>query len=107
MSEGRSDGAELGEVIGGLLRDRTMRRGLALGRLARAWESVVGAALAGETSPVALDDRGLVVAASSGAWAAQVRFLSREVAKRASEVLGGQEIASVRVVVERGRGTPR
>lgn len=107
MSERKPEGAELGEVIRGLLREGPMRRGLALGRLTRAWESVVGPALARETAPVALDDRGLVVAASSGAWAAQLKFLAGEIAKRANDVLGGGEIDSVRVVVERGRSTRR
>jgi predicted nucleic acid-binding Zn ribbon protein len=72
---------------------------LSLGRLSKAWASVVGDALASETRPVALDEAGLVIAATNSGWAAQVRFLSEEVRKRASEALGGEAISDVRVVV--------
>lgn len=94
---------EVGEVVRGLLSDAPMRRGVALGRLVRAWEKVVGPHLARETRPIGLDDGGLVVAASNGAWAAQVRFLEEEIRRRANEALDADEVRSVRVVVGRGR----
>jgi hypothetical protein len=77
------------------------RRGLALGRLARSWEEVVGASLARETEPISLDQGGLLVSVSSGAWGAQVRFLAPEIRRRANEVLGSQEVRVVRVTVGR------
>lgn len=76
-----------------------MRRGMALGRLVRAWEDVVGPRLARETRPLALDEGGLVVAASSAAWGSQVRFLAQEVRRGANRALGSEEVRSVRVVV--------
>lgn len=103
MPEDRPDGAGLGEVLRQLLGDRGMRRGVALGRLTREWERVVGPKLAAETAPVGLDDGGLVVAATSSAWAAQLQFLSREVGRRANEVLGRDEVRGVRVVVQKRR----
>ena len=98
--------------MGGVLREAMgsdrFRRGLALGRLARSWEEVVGSRLARETEPLALEDGGLVVSVSSGAWGAQVRFLAHEISRRANEVLGAQEVRTVRVTVgrkeRRGRG---
>jgi hypothetical protein len=84
------------------------RRGLALGRLARSWEEVVGARLAQETAPFSLEEGSLIVSVSTGAWGAQVRFLAHEIRQRANEVLGKQEVRIVRVSVgpreRRGRG---
>lgn len=92
-----------GEGIGAIIREALdqppMRRGLALGRLVRAWDRVVGPDLAVETAPWALDGGGLVVAASTGAWGVQVRFLAEEIRRRANETLGANSVRSVRVVV--------
>ena len=98
--------------VGGVLREamgsERFRRGLALGRLARSWSEVVGDRLARETEPLSLEEGGLVVGASTGAWGAQVRFLAHEIGRRANEVLGAQDVRAVRVTVRgkerRGRG---
>jgi predicted nucleic acid-binding Zn ribbon protein len=89
----------IGSVVRDLLGDRRMRRGMALGRLARSWPQVVGEELGRHTAPRALEGGGLVVAAASAAWGSQVRFLAREVRRRANEVLGVEEVRSVRVTV--------
>jgi predicted nucleic acid-binding Zn ribbon protein len=90
---------EVGEVVRGLLAESPMRRGVALGRLVRAWDRVVGPQLSREARPVGLEQGALLVAASDGAWAAQIRFLTEEIRRRANEELGAEEIRSVRVVV--------
>jgi hypothetical protein len=91
------------EGIGGIVRrilgDRRMRKGVALGRLARAWPQVVGAQLARQTVPQALDEGGLLVSASSAAWGSQVRFLAAEIAAKANMALGADEVRTVRVMV--------
>jgi predicted nucleic acid-binding Zn ribbon protein len=89
----------IGSVIRGLLGAPRLRRGMALGRLAKAWGDVMGDPLASETEPIALDEAGLVVGASSPAWGAQVRFLAEDIRRRASEALDGQVVGPVRVVV--------
>jgi predicted nucleic acid-binding Zn ribbon protein len=76
-----------------------MRSGMALGRLARSWGHVVGEQLAGRTAPVSLERGGLVVSAASSSWAAQVTFLSRDILRRANDILGSEEVHSVRVLV--------
>jgi predicted nucleic acid-binding Zn ribbon protein len=76
-----------------------MRKGVALGRLARAWPQVVGEQLARQTFPLALDEGGLLVAASSAAWGSQVRFLAAEIAAKANGTLGIDEVRTVRVTV--------
>lgn len=82
---------------------------MAAGELARRWKEVVGAALAGETAPDALDAGGmLTVKASSAAWATQLRFLSGAIAANANEVLGRPAVTQVRVTVDprAGHATP-
>jgi predicted nucleic acid-binding Zn ribbon protein len=89
----------VGAVIREALGQAGLAEGAALGRLVRRWEEVVGADLARETMPVALRQGALVVAASSAAWAAQVRFLALEVGRQADRLLGGSKVRSVRVTV--------
>jgi hypothetical protein len=89
----------IGEVVDGLLRERAFARGLPVGRLTASWEEVVGPRLAAESAPVSLDRGVLVVAASTGPWGAQVRFLAEEVRRRANAALGAEEVRSVQVVV--------
>jgi predicted nucleic acid-binding Zn ribbon protein len=99
----RHGAAEPPEGIGGILQhilgERRMRKGVALGRLARAWPQVVGEELARQTTPRALDEGGLLVAASSAAWGSQVRFLAREIRRRANVTLGSEVVRKVRVTV--------
>jgi predicted nucleic acid-binding Zn ribbon protein len=96
----------IGGIVRHLLGERRMRKGVALGRLARAWPQVVGEELARQTTPRALDEGGLLVAASSAAWGSQVRFLAREIRRRANEALGSDEVRKVRVTVGGGSWKP-
>ena len=98
---GRSREPErVGRVVRGILGEAELRHGLALGRLLRRWEEVVGSTLDAQTAPTALDRRGLVVAAASSAWATQVTFLASDIQRRANAILGREEVASVRSVVD-------
>lgn len=103
MSKRGDEPSGIGSVIRGLLGAPRLRRGVALGRLARAWGTVVGEALAAETEPLSLDEGGLVIGATSPAWGAQVRFLAEDIRIRASEALDGQTVGPVRVVVRTHR----
>lgn len=94
---------EVGEVVRALLSERRMHRGVVLGRLVRRWDDVVGGKLAAETVPAGFEGGELLVATSSSAWAAQVRFLAEEVRRRANEVLGTDEVRGVRVIVRGSR----
>jgi predicted nucleic acid-binding Zn ribbon protein len=94
----------IGEILDGLLRERLFSRGMPIGRLAAEWGSVVGQRLAAETAPVTLEQGVLVVAASTGPWGAQARFLAEQIRKRANEALSGDEVRRVQVVV---RAEPR
>jgi predicted nucleic acid-binding Zn ribbon protein len=92
----------LGSVLGGLAEQRVLATGLVLGRLAARWDGIVGPRLASETTPVRLDRGVLVIAASTQPWAAQVRFLEREIAVRAST--RAAPIREIRVVVRGSKG---
>lgn len=120
---GRSDEPQaLGAVIDVLGAERRLAAGLVLGTLGRRWQAVVGERLAEESAPAALDGGVLLVKASSAPWAAQIKFLAKEIAEGANRVLqGGGEpgtggegsgeglreapIREVRVAVEPGRPT--
>jgi hypothetical protein len=89
----------IGEVVDGLLREKTFARGMPIGQLASGWADVVGPRLAAESAPVSLEGGVLVVAATTGPWGAQVRFLADRIRLRAEEALGAGSVATVRVVV--------
>jgi predicted nucleic acid-binding Zn ribbon protein len=88
---GGADRRDLGE--------RAFARGRAIGILAAGWTQVVGPRLAAASAPVSLDGGILVIAASSGPWGAQVRFLAREILENANAALGAEEVRRVQVVV--------
>ena len=94
----------IGEVVDGLLREQVFARGMPIGRLAAEWSSVVGPRVGAESAPVSLDGGILVVAATTGPWGAQVRFLAEQIRERANETLGAGSVETVRVVV---RSDPR
>ncbi len=97
---GRSpDATELGTVLDRLLGQRPLRGGMALGVLARRWEEVVGARLAEECSPAALEGGVLLVMTSSQAWGAQIKFLSEAARAAAARVVGEGVVKDVRVTV--------
>jgi hypothetical protein len=73
---------------------------MSLGRLGQRWVDVVGERLALECTPLRFEGSVLLVRASSAAWASQVRFLAKEVARRANEVLGSEAVQTVKVVIE-------
>ena len=59
----------IGDVVEGLLKERTFARGMPIGQLASDWAAVVGPRLAAESAPVSLERGVLVVAATTGPWA--------------------------------------
>jgi hypothetical protein len=89
----------IGEVVDGLLLERTFARGVPVGRLVADWEAVVGPRLASESAPVSLEGGVLVVATTAGPWGAQARFLVGEIRKRANASLGSDAVRSVQIVV--------
>jgi predicted nucleic acid-binding Zn ribbon protein len=96
----RSESPEtLGSVLEGLLNQWPWSGGVAVGELGRRWAEVVGDTLARECTPAGIQDGVLLVRATSAPWAAQLRFLQRELAARANEILGSERVREVRVTV--------
>ncbi len=89
----------LGVVLEGLMQQSPWGPGVVLGELGRRWPEVVGETLSRECTPAALHGGVLVVRASSAPWGAQLRFLERDIAARANEVLGETKVRDVRVTV--------
>lgn len=94
----------LGEIVDALLDEPSFARGMPIGQLAAEWQELVGPRLAAESAPVSLDHGVLVVAATTGPWGAQVRFLADHIRRRAEEALGAGSVVRVQVVV---RAEPR
>jgi predicted nucleic acid-binding Zn ribbon protein len=92
-------GSGLRAVLRDVLDQTPLRAGVTLGRLVREWEAVVGPELAARTAPRSLQGGVLVVAASAPAWAVQVRFLAREIARAADHAVGQGSVREVRVIV--------
>lgn len=89
----------IGDIVDGLLREKTFARGMPIGRLASAWAEIVGPRLASASAPVSLDDGVLIIAATTGPWGAQVRFLTEQIRKRTEEALGEGSVRQVRIVI--------
>ena len=89
----------IGEIVDGLMRERVFARGGPIGRLASGWTDVVGPRLGAESAPVSLEAGVLVVAASTGPWGAQVRFLGDQIRTKANAMLGSPDVKRVQVVV--------
>jgi predicted nucleic acid-binding Zn ribbon protein len=65
------------------------------------WDEIAGPQVAEHVRPVRLHGGVLVVRADSPAWATQVRYLATDLMRRANEVLGDGQVASVTVVTRR------
>ncbi|MEO0492841.1 MAG: DUF721 domain-containing protein [Actinomycetota bacterium] len=68
----------------------------------REWASIVGPDLADHTSPGSIDGDQLTVTANDPAWAAEFRWLEREVIERLTAATGSDRITRVQVRVSRG-----
>jgi hypothetical protein len=88
-------GAELGRLFG--RPGWTERLGVA--RLASAWAEVVGPELAAHCEPVRISGRVLTVRAATAPWATQLKWLTVQLAERASALLGPGSVTEVHVVV--------
>lgn len=78
-------------------------------RLFAAWERIVGPQVASRCRPEVLKDGVLKVRTSSPAWAAEVKYLSAQIARRVNDEVGKELVREVKVSVEReeaarGRG---
>jgi predicted nucleic acid-binding Zn ribbon protein len=90
--------AGIDEVLQSLVEERGWGERLRGADLDQRWDEVVGPALAARSRPGRLAGGVLVVVVESPAWATQLRYLTGQIAGRATAV-GGAEVRDVRIVV--------
>lgn len=93
------EGVAIGDILTGLMRSPAFARGVPIGTLIASWAEVVGPRLASVSAPVSLENGVLVVAVTSGPWAAQARFLVDEIRSRANAMLDGDPVTHVQIAV--------
>jgi predicted nucleic acid-binding Zn ribbon protein len=93
----RNDPKPLSAAISGLLDAEGWALAAATGSVFGRWAEIVGADLAGHTTPETLTDGELTVSADSTAWATQLRLLAAQLIKRLNAELGDGTVLRVRV----------
>lgn len=94
----------LGDLLDGIVRRQGWAERLQSTAVFRDWDQVVGSQLATKCEPVRLAGGVLVVRAESQPWAAQVKYLTGTVKRRAREVLG-QPVDQLEIVIGPLQGT--
>lgn len=89
------------QLVGGLLNDYVSERGwerpMSEARVFADWAALVGAEVAAHSSPTALANGELKVAAESTAWATQLRLLTSSLLARLAAELGPDVVTSIRI----------
>jgi predicted nucleic acid-binding Zn ribbon protein len=89
----------VGDGLDRLLRGLGAPPGRAVAGLHGEWERLVGPALAAHTRPIRVRHGVLLVAVDDPAWAAEVRWLSDELAQRVREALSDDSVMRIEVRV--------
>lgn len=89
----------VGEAVQQLLEGRRWGERLTGATASQRWVDIVGTDLAARCEPVRLAGGTLVVRAESQVWATQLRYMLSHLQERANEVLGGDGVREVRLVV--------
>jgi predicted nucleic acid-binding Zn ribbon protein len=91
------DPQPLGKLAEKLLADRGWRKPLTEASVLGRWDELVGPDIAEHSTPVSLRDGELVVAATSTAWATQLRTLQRELLRRIAAGVGAGVVKRIKV----------
>jgi len=91
------DPQPLGRLAAKLVTDRGWKAPLTEASVFGKWETLVGADVATHATPVSLKDGELVVAASSTAWATQLRTLQRQLIARIAAGVGDGVVKRIKV----------
>ncbi len=82
------DPQPIGRVLAGYVEERGWQLPLAEARVFADWAALVGADVAGHSTPVTLREGELKISAESTAWATQLRLLSAKILARLVDELG-------------------
>jgi predicted nucleic acid-binding Zn ribbon protein len=91
------DPQPLGRLAARLIADRGWKAPLTEASVFGRWEALVGAEVAEHATPVSLKDGELVVAATSTAWATQLRTLQRQLIARIAAGVGDGVVKRIKV----------
>ncbi len=91
------DPQQLGRLASRLVADRGWADRVSSGVVFARWAQLVGADVAEHAQPVALQNGELIVAASSTAWATQLRLLQRQLIARITAGVGPGVVTALRV----------
>ena len=69
---------QIGSVLDELVASRDWRQGLAEGNIFVDWEKIVGAEIAGHSTPISLLEGVLTIQTTSTAWATQLNLISSD-----------------------------
>lgn len=94
----RRDPASIGDQLDRLLLDRGWNVDVAVGSVMGRWPSIVGAEVAGHSTPVTFADGVLTVRADSTAWATQLRLLASSILARLETEVGEGVVTELRVL---------
>ena len=97
------DPIPLRDAVDAVTRDLGMPPPDALSRVADAWTSVAGTALAAHSRVRSVRNGEAVIEVDGPAWATQIRYLAKDLVEGLDGALGGRAITSLKVVV----GGPR
>jgi predicted nucleic acid-binding Zn ribbon protein len=73
-----TDPQQIGSVLDELVASRDWRQGLAEGNIFVDWEKIVGAEIAGHSTPISLLEGVLTIQTTSTAWATQLNLISSD-----------------------------
>jgi predicted nucleic acid-binding Zn ribbon protein len=91
------DPQQLGRLASRLVADRGWADRVSSGVVFARWVQLVGADVAEHAQPVSLQNGELIVAASSTAWATQLRLLQRQLIARITAGVGPGVVTALRV----------
>lgn len=89
----------LDDLLAGFLVNRGWRSRMEAASVLTRWQRIVGTELAQRCEPVRLAGGQLVIRVESQAWATQISYLVPRIRERVAELLDGEEVEGVRLVV--------
>lgn len=97
--QGPRDPAALADLLSGFVRTRRWAGRLQSLSVHSQWEELVGPDLARRCEPVRIAGGVLLIRTASPTWAAQLRYLTPRIQRRVAELVGEDQVRTVRVVV--------
>lgn len=91
------DPQSLGQLASGLVARRGWGENMKDARILGAWTEVVGAEIAEHATPVRIEDKTLMITASSTAWATQLRYMQRQILGKIAAAVGPGVVTKVRI----------